>query len=221
MFREYPRLKRFGLPTYRHKPDELHIYEDILRKPFEWKSPRMIFTNSMSDFFHEQIPFPFIDRVIEIMKSTPQHTYQILTKRSWRMMKYGERIGKFPDNVWLGVTVESAPYKFRIDHLRKTSCRTRFLSIEPLIAQLGSLDLNEIHWVIAGGESGPNHRPCRVEWVREVRDQCLRSGVPFFFKQWGGSRPKSGGRRLDRREWNEFPRVQSDNIAVKTILFKK
>lgn len=209
MFREYPRLKRFGLSTYQWTPDQLRIHEEVLNKPFSWKSPRMIFTNSMSDFFHEKIPFEFLDRVLEVMRATPQHTYQVLTKRSWRMMKYGERIGAYPDNVWLGVTVESAPYKFRIDHLRKVKVRTRFLSIEPLIAPIGRLDLSGIHWVIVGGESGPNYRPCNIEWVREIRDQCLAARVAFFFKQWGGLKPKSGGRLLDGREWNEFPRTSN------------
>ena len=133
-------------------------------------------------------------------------------------MKYAERIGAFPDNVWLGVTVESSPYKFRIEHLRKTAARVRFLSVEPLIAPIGELDLTGIHWVIVGGESGPNHRPCKVEWVREVRDQCTSAAVPFFFKQWGGVRPKAGGRRLDRKEWNEFPTAQTKEIAAKAII---
>ena len=205
MFREYPRLRRFRLPTYQWRPDELHIHESVLRKPFEWKTPRMIFTNSMSDFFHEKIPFEFLDRVLEVIKATPQHTYQVLTKRSWRMMKYGERIGRFPDNVWLGVSVESLPYKFRIEHLRKTGASVRFLSVEPIIAPVGVLDLRGISWIIAGGESGPKYRPCEAEWLREVRDQCIDAQVAFFFKQWGGIRPKSGGRVLDGREWNEFP----------------
>lgn len=181
----------------------------------------MIFTNSMSDFFHEKIPFSFLDKVVEVIKATPQHTYQVLTKRSWRMMKYGERIGRFPDNVWLGVTVESAPYKFRIGHLQKTNARVRFLSVEPLIAPVGKLDLKNVQWVIAGGESGPNYRPCPVEWVREVRDQCTSKMVPFFFKQWGGLRPKSGGRRLDHREWNEFPETQTRELLAKVTIRPK
>ena len=221
MFRDYPRLKRFGLPTYQWHPNELHIHESVLEKPFEWKAPRMIFTNSMSDFFHEEISFSFLDRVIEVIKSTPQHTYQVLTKRSWRMMKYGERIGRFPDNVWLGVTIESAPYKFRVEHLKRTACRVRFLSVEPLIAPVGRLDLDDIHWVIAGGESGRNHRPCEAEWLREIRDQCVLNNVPFFFKQWGGLKPKSGGRRLDRREWNQFPKIQHGNDLLKPTILSK
>lgn len=218
MFREYPRLKRFGLPTYQWRPDEIHVHESVLGKPFGWKSPRMIFTNSMSDFFHEKVPFEFLDKVIDVIKATPQHTYQVLTKRSWRMMKYGERIGGFPDNVWLGVTVESAPYKFRIEHLKRTTALVRFLSVEPLIASVGKLDLTGIHWVIVGGESGSNHRPCHVNCVREVRDQCIANGVPFFFKQWGGLKPKSGGRRLDRKEWNEFPKSQITEVLAKVTI---
>jgi protein gp37 len=218
MFREYPRLKRFGLPTYRWSPDEIHIHESVLGKPLEWKSPKMIFTNSMSDFFHEKIPFEFLDKVLEVIKSTPQHIYQVLTKRSWRMMKYGQRVGAFPDNVWLGVTVEAAPYKFRIAHLKKTNARVRFLSVEPLIAPVGKLELSGIHWVIAGGESGPNHRPCDVDWLREVRDQCIADGVPFFFKQWGGLRPKSGGRRLDRKEWNQFPKIETTEVLAQVTV---
>jgi protein gp37 len=166
----------------------------------------------MSDFFHEKIPFEHMDRVLDVIKATPQHTYQILTKRSWRMMKYAERIGNFPDNVWLGVSVESALYKFRMEHLSKTSAKIRFLSIEPLVAPIGELDLRGIDWAIVGGESGPNNRPCKLEWVREVRDQCQSAGVAFFFKQWGGIKPKSGGRLLDGREWNQFPRAAKPAI---------
>ena len=193
------------MPTYQWAANELHIHEGVLDKPLSWKNSRMIFTNSMSDFFHEQIPFEFLDRVIRVIRATPQHTYQILTKRSWRMMKYGERIGSFPDNVWLGVTVESSSYKFRIEHLRKTNARIRFLSIEPLIGQMGALALQGVHWVIVGGESGRNYRPCKIGWIRDIREQCKEENVAFFFKQWGGLKPKSGGRMLDGREWNEYP----------------
>lgn len=214
MFREYPRLKRFGLSTYRWSPDEIHIHEDVLLKPMSWKAPRMIFTNSMSDFFHEKIPFEFLDKVLGVIRATPQHTYQILTKRSWRMMKYAERIGGFPDNAWLGVSVESAPYKFRIEHLKKSQAQVRFLSIEPLIARVGKIDLKGIQWVIVGGESGQGHRPCRVEWIREVHNQCIDSRVAFFFKQWGGLKPKSGGRKLDGKEWNDFPIVQEKSGSL-------
>ena len=194
-----------GSPTYQWAPNEIHLHEEMLEKPLRWREPRLVFTNSMSDFFHEKIPFEFLDRVLDVIRRTPQHTYQLLTKRSWRMMKYAERIGEFPENVWCGVSVESAPYKFRIEHLRKVHARIRFLSIEPLIAAVGKLDLRDIHWVIVGGESGPNYRPLKSAWAREVREQCLRDNVAFFFKQVGGTNPKSGGRLLDGREWNEYP----------------
>jgi protein gp37 len=218
MFRDYPRLKRFGLRAYKWSPGKIHLQEDVLDKPLHWKQPRMVFTNSMSDFFHEKIPFEFLDRVIDIIRKTPQHTYQVLTKRSWRMMKYSERIGKFPDNVWCGVSVESAPYKFRIDHLRKTRAPVRFLSLEPLLGPIGDLDLREIDWVIAGGESGPNRRSCDPDWVRRIRDKCIESGTSFFFKQWGGPRPKSGGRTLDGKTWDQFPETGSDILDSSEIM---
>ena len=194
-----------GLATYQWRPDQIHLHEEMLSKPFSWRESRMVFTNSMSDFFHEKIPFDFLDRVIDVISATPQHTYQVLTKRSWRMMKYAERIGGFPENVWCGVSIESGEYKFRIEHLRKARARIRFLSVEPLIGPVGDLDLSGIQWVIVGGESGSDHRRCKPEWIRDIRDQCRALGVAFFFKQWGGARPKSGGRRIDGREWNEFP----------------
>jgi protein gp37 len=174
----------------------------------------MIFTCSMSDFFHERISDHHRDLAIETIKKTPRHIYQVLTKRSWIMKNYGERIGSFPDNVWLGVSVEDSRFKFRLDHLRRTNVKTRFVSVEPLIGPVGTLDLEGIHWVIAGGESGSSHRPCSIEWIREVRDQCENAGVSFFFKQWGGIKPKSGGRTLDGKEWNEFPRVQEATILI-------
>lgn len=214
MFRLYPRLKGMGLPTYQWSPDELHLHPSVLSQPLSWNKPRLVFTNSMSDFFHEKIPFEFLDRVLDIIKQTPQHAYQVLTKRSWRMLQYSQRIGSFPDNVWCGVSVESAPYKFRIEHLRKVQAGIRFLSIEPLIGPIGQLNLSGIHWVIAGGESGSNHRPCKIEWAREIRDQCSAAGIPFFFKQWGGKKPTSGGRLLDGREWNQFPKKPETPILV-------
>jgi protein gp37 len=164
----------------------------------------------MSDFFHEQIADQYRDKAIETIKKTPQHIYQILTKRSWIMKEYCKRIGALPDNVWLGVSVEDSRFKFRIEHLRQTNVRTRFVSAEPLIGPIGSLDLSNIHWVIAGGESGQNHRPCSIEWVRDLRDQCFEANVSFFFKQWGGIKPKSRGRTIDGREWNEFPSIQEE-----------
>jgi protein gp37 len=168
----------------------------------------------MSDFFHEKIPDQYRDLALETIRKTPQHIYQILTKRSWIMKNYVERIGSFPDNIWLGVSVEDSRYKFRLEHLRCSKVKTRFVSIEPFIGPIGRLDLEGIHWVIVGGESGPGHRPCSIDWIREVRNQCKAAGVAFFFKQWGGLKPKSGGRRLDGKEWNEFPRMQENAILA-------
>lgn len=206
MFRLYPRLKKMGSSTYQWAPDEIHLHEEMLKKPLGWRQPKLVFTNSMSDFFHEKIPFEFLDKVLDIIRQTPRHSYQVLTKRSWRMMKYAEHIGGFPDNMWCGVSVESSSYKFRIEHLRKVDAKVRFLSIEPLIGSVGRLDLRGIHWVIVGGESGPGYRRLKAEWAREIREQCVREDVSFFFKQIGGPTPKSGGRLLDGREWNDYPK---------------
>lgn len=152
----------------------------------------MIFTCSMSDFFHEKISDEQRDLAISTIRRAPQHTYQILTKRSYIMKQYGDRIGGFPRNIWLGVSVEDARFNFRTEHLRQADAATKFLSIEPLIGTIGKVDLEGINWVIAGGESGPNHRPLNLEWAREIRDQCVNQGVAFFFKQVGGAKPKSG-----------------------------
>jgi protein gp37 len=169
----------------------------------------------MSDFFHERIKDEQRDKALSTIRKTPQHTYQILTKRSWLMKRYGERIGEFPPNVWLGVSVEDERFKFRIDHLRQTNAALRFVSIEPLIGSVGKLNLCGIHWIIVGGESGPKHREMKVEWVRDIREQCSNGGVAFFFKQWGGRKPKSGGRSLDGREWNEFPqRLETQPMVI-------
>jgi len=170
----------------------------------------MIFVNSMSDLFHKKVPFEFVHRVFDTMERAHWHTFQVLTKRSsllrdFLVTRYGE--GRGPRHVWLGVSVEDSSKKSRIRHLRDAPGGVRFLSIEPLIGPMGEIDLNGIDWVIVGGESGPGARPLKPEWVREVRDQCEDKGVAFFFKQWGGLRPKSGGRKLDGREWSQFPRT--------------
>lgn len=205
MFRLYPRLKAMGNARYKAAPSVVSVHEDLFDVPLGWKEPRMIFTCSMSDFFHEEISDESRDRALLTIKRTPQHAYQILTKRSYIMKRYGDRIGEFPRNLWLGVSVEDARFKFRMEHLREAEAGTKFLSIEPLIGAVGKLDLDGIDWVIVGGESGPNHRPLNLDWAREVRDQCLNEGVAFFFKQVGGARPRSGGRLLDGKEWNQYP----------------
>jgi protein gp37 len=170
----------------------------------------MIFVNSMSDLFHKQVPAEFIDKVFETMEASHWHVFQVLTKRSSLMRDYLLRRypGEYgPKHIWFGVSVENAQAKGRIAHLQAAPAGVRFLSVEPLIGAVGRIDLTGIDWVIAGGESGPGARSVHLEWVRQVRDQCLEQSVAFFFKQWGGLRPKSGGRELDGREWSEFPKV--------------
>jgi protein gp37 len=191
---------------------DLTLRPERLEQPMQWHRPRMIFVNSMSDLFHKEIPTEFIDRVFDTMENAHWHTFQVLTKRSSLMRnylrrRYGTKRG--PIHIWLGVSVEDGSRKSRIRHLHDAPAGIRFLSVEPLIGPMGQFDLAGIDWVIVGGESGPGARPMNAEWVREVRDQCLSSGVAFFFKQWGGLRPKSGGRKLDDQEWNGFPAIPS------------
>lgn len=187
---------------------DLTLRPERLDQPLRWRAPRMIFVNSMSDLFHKEIPKEFIAGVCSTMERAHWHTFQVLTKRSSLMRDFLRRryaSTRGPGHVWFGVSVENGSKKSRIRHLQETPAGARFLSIEPLIGPMGTLDLTGIDWVIVGGESGPGARPINPAWVREVRDQCLESGVAFFFKQWGGLRPKSGGRELDGREWSQFP----------------
>src|SRR6478735_7709821 len=182
-----------------------------LEQPLRWRHPRMIFVNSMSDLFHKEIPASFISQICDTMERAHWHTFQVLTKRSSLMLnflrrRYGDEKG--PSHIWFGVSVEDGTKKSRIRHLQESPASTRFLSIEPLIGPIGRLDLTGIDWVIVGGESGPRARLMNPEWVREVRDQCEASNVAFFFKQWGGLRPKTGGRDLDGREWSQFPNIR-------------
>jgi protein gp37 len=191
---------------------DLTLRPERLEQPLAWRGPRMIFVNSMSDLFHKEIPVEFIDRVFDTMERARWHTFQVLTKRSSLMRNYLRRrygAERGPVHMWFGVSVEDGSKKSRIQHLRDTPAGVRFLSIEPLIGAMGPLNLTGIDWVIVGGESGPGARPMHPDWVREVRDQCLAERVAFFFKQWGGQRPKSGGRELDRKEWNQFPSALS------------
>lgn len=172
--------------------------------PRRWSSPRLVFVNSMSDLFHARVSTSFIQDVFRVMKETPHHTYQILTKRPRRAVRLAGEL-PWPSNVWLGVSVETTDQLWRLDDLRCVPARTRFVSAEPLVSSLAGIDLSGIHWLIAGGESGPRHRPLDPEWVRELRDVCGEQGVAFFFKQWGGRTPKSNGRELDGRYWDEMP----------------
>ena len=188
----------------------LTLHEHMLELPLSWKKPQMIFVNSMSDLFHEKVPTAFILKVFETIRRASWHTFQILTKRSDRLRKLDAKID-WPANAWMGVSVESEKYTFRIDHLRQTQAAVKFLSVEPLLGPLPGLDLRGIHWVIVGGESGPGARLIEKEWVTGIRDQCLRAGVSFFFKQWGGVHKKRAGRLLEGRTWDELP---SGNLAA-------
>lgn len=195
---------------------DLRLWPARLSLPFCWRRPRNIFVNSMSDLFHKNIPKEFVGRVFCTMEKANWHTYQVLTKRSSVLRNFvNERFPAEPPptNIWLGVSVENAAALKRLENLRRTNASIRFISIEPLLGSVGTLNLHGIHWVIAGGESGPNFRPAKIEWIREIRDQCTEAGVPFFFKQWGGVRPKSGGNELDGRTWMEYPKTHSPLVS--------
>jgi protein gp37 len=195
---------------------DLTLRAERLGQPLAWRRPRMIFVNSMSDLFHKTVPRTFIDRVFETMEQANWHVFQVLTKRSSLMRDYLRQRyagSAAPKHIWLGVSVEDGRSSSRIEHLRQAPVAVRFLSVEPLIGPLGRVDLTGIHWVIAGGESGPGARPMHIDWAREVRDLCARRGIAFFFKQWGGIRPKTGGRDLDGREWNELPTTLASRAA--------
>jgi protein gp37 len=202
-----------GVPGHPFEPGfDLTLRPARLDIPLKWKRARMIFVNSMSDLFHKNIPFSYIDQVFETMEAAHWHTFQVLTKRSGLMKKYiNSRYSEkpAPPHIWLGVSIEDDKRMSRLKHLQDTNASIRFLSLEPLLGPLGRLDLDGLHWVIVGGESGPGARPIKSEWVREIRDQCLPRDVAFFFKQWGGLRPKSGGRALDGQHWDELPEISN------------
>ena len=197
------RLKAMGNPSYENG-FELTLHDHLLERPLEWKKPQMIFVNSMSDLFHEDVPIEFIQKVFKVMRKADWHIFQVLTKRSTRLLEIHNQF-EWPTNVWMGVSVENSKYKFRISDLGKTTAKTKFLSLEPLIGSLGRLNLKKMDWVIVGGESGPGARPLKKEWVTDIRDQCLKKDVPFFFKQWGGINKKKAGRELNGRTWDQLP----------------
>lgn len=223
------RLRAMGLAKYAHG-FEVALHPDALLAPVRWKRPRLVFVNSMSDLFHDDVPDPFVDEVFGVMALCPQHTFQVLTKRPLRARAYLQRrtgdtlaVDRDPGpwgplsetrhplpNVWLGTSVESADYLHRADALRTTPAKVRFLSLEPLLGPLTGLDLAGIDWVIAGGESGPHARPLDPDWARGIRDTCVAADVPFFFKQWGGTNKKRTGRVLDGRTWDELPRSPAE-----------
>lgn len=206
------RLKAMGSAKYQTDGDPrtsgpgfgVAMHGDALALPLRWRQPRLVFVNSMSDLFHAKVPTPFVRRVFEVMEATPQHTYQILTKRAVRLARLASGL-PWPDNVWMGVSVEDDTQLGRVAQLRAVPAAVRFVSAEPLLGSLDALDLSGIHWLIAGGESGPHARPSDPNWVRGLRDRCAAVGVAFFFKQWGGRTPKAGGRLLDGRTWDGVP----------------
>ncbi len=197
------RLQAMGQPNYADG-FKLVMHEHVLEKPLEWKTPQVIFVNSMSDLFHEKVPVVFIQKTFDVMCRADWHKFQILTKRAERLVELNPQID-WPDNVWMGVSVENQEYVSRIDCLRRTGAKVKFLSLEPLLGPIHQLDLTGINWVIIGGESGPGARPVLQEWVTDIRDQCVIAHVPFFFKQWGGVQKKRAGRELEGRTWDEMP----------------
>lgn len=204
------RLQAMGQPNYR-KGFELTLQPHMLKLPLSWRRPQTIFVNSMSDLFHVDVPLEYIRQVFTVMEQASWHRFQVLTKRAERLEEVAAKLA-WPGNVWMGVSVESQRYTFRIDHLRRTPAAVKFLSLEPLLGPLTGLQLEGIDWAIVGGESGPGARSMPAAWVRDIRDQCVRAGVAFFFKQWGGVRKRRTGRELDGRTWDEMPisRVADD-----------
>lgn len=197
------RLQSMGNLSYRNG-FALTLQEQILELPLRWQKPRTIFVNSMSDLFHKDVPTEYILRVFDVMRRANWHCFQVLTKRSQRLFKLSAEIPWMP-NIWMGVSVETQNYTYRIDHLRETNAHTRFLSLEPLLGPMAELNLSGIDWVIVGGESGPGARPILKPWIVDIRRQCQQAKVPFFFKQWGGTNKKRSGRELDGQTWDEMP----------------
>lgn len=197
------RLQAMGLEKYRNN-FKLTLHPDVLQEPIQWAKPQMIFVNSMSDLFHKDVPLEFIQQIFDIMRQAHWHTFQVLTKRAERLLEIDPLL-VWPPNVWMGVSVENGDYVDRVYFLKQTHAKMKFLSCEPLLGALPSLPLDGIQWVIVGGESGPGARPVEREWVTGIRDQCVHAGVPFFFKQWGGTRKKKAGRLLEGQTWDELP----------------
>ena len=206
------RLQAMGNPRYRNAFD-VTLHPDQIELPLRWRRPRRIFVNSMSDLYHEAVPDEYIQRVFEVMVRAEHHVFQVLTKRRERLPEIAGRL-PWPPNVWQGVSVENADYVARIADLRQVPAAVRFLSVEPLLGAIPKLPLDGIHWVICGGESGHERRELSPEWARLIRDQCVRMGVPFFFKQWGGRTSKSGGRVLDGRTWDQMPPIATPAPAT-------
>lgn len=210
------RLKAMGAEKYQNDGDPrtsgpgfgVTVHPTALGQPHTWSGSRVVFVNSMSDLFHARVPISFVRDIFDVIRETPQHTYQALTKRAHRMERIADKLD-WPENLWMGVSVEDASVTDRIAHLRRTPAKVRFLSCEPLLSGIPELNLECIDWVIVGGESGPRARAMEPSWAEDVRDQCADAGVPFFFKQWGGRTPKANGRTLQGKRWDEMPRAAS------------
>jgi protein gp37 len=200
------RLKAMGQVKYKDGFKKMRTHPDTLQIPYTWKNSKVVFVNSMSDLFHKDVPLRFIQQVFKVMNENPQHVFQVLTKRAERLFEIHKEL-KWTHNIWMGVSVENELVKGRIDFLRKTKAKVKFLSLEPLIGQLPNLNLKKIDWVIVGGESGHNPRPMEEEWVLDIQEQCQKADVAFFFKQWGGKNKKVSGRLLNGRTYDEMPDV--------------
>lgn len=205
------RLKAMGIEKYADGFKVIKTHDSELTRPFEWKSPKVVFVNSMSDLFHVKVPLPFIQQVFETMNECSQHTFQVLTKRAELVEAYSGQLN-WTKNIWMGVSVEDYRVVDRIDHLRRSDAKVKFLSLEPLIGPLPNLNLDGIDWVIVGGESGRNPRPIRQEWVEDIQRQCEAAGVAFFFKQWGGKNKKASGRLLNGRTYDEMPTYHEPEV---------
>lgn len=205
-----------GVPGHPYQQGfDLKLWPERLALPLTWRRSRLIFVNSMSDLFHEAVPEEFIKAVFATMARANWHTFQVLTKRHERLEELAPKL-VWPENVWMGVSIENRRWVRRADSLRRVAAAVRFISAEPLLGPLEGLDFSGIHWVIAGGESGPRHRPVHVDWIRDLRDRCHEAAVPFFFKQWGGRTSKVGGRELDGQHWNEMP-ADGDDLTAKRV----
>lgn len=199
------RLQAMGQANYRNG-FYLAVHEKLFDLPLKWRRPKTIFVNSMSDLFHEKLHESIIIKLFDVMKTAFWHNFQVLTKRTERLVKIGDKI-QWPDNVWMGATIENSNYMHRLKELKKSGAKQKFLSLEPLLGPIEDVDLSGIDWVIVGGESGPNARPIRPEWVINIRDICIKQNVPFFFKQWGGKNKKKSGRMLEGKIWDQRPLV--------------
>lgn len=201
------RLKAMGQEKYSYGFNVVRTHSDTLKTPFTWKKSKIVFVNSMSDLFHKDIPLSFIKKVFKVMRDNPQHVFQVLTKRAERLLELNDEL-KWTHNIWMGVSVEDQKVVDRIDLLRKTSARTKFLSLEPLLGPLPNLNLNKIDWVIVGGESGHTPRSMDSEWVIDIQEQCEDNDVAFFFKQWGGKNKKKNGRILNGKTYDQMPEIE-------------